>query len=262
VRVDDRVHPVPRDIANNLAAFFTGALTAYPDDDLLEPERHYRLATLNWESQWQASHSRVPAAPQCQTMSQRGAEVDSYRGLWRLRADSLHEVRRRNLRLRAFALSLDVTRGALGRACHGWLRSSDRPASASAAWENAAAFVQHDPLRGLPGAGVAGAVDAVPLGFQWRRNGDDDPTVKDVGFSGTWFVGYIRSTRELYAHRSAPHRPEQVWLPAGDVPPEYLPRVRQLHRWAGEPNSLIMLARTAEVAATAFARPEPVDTKR
>ncbi|WP_329060450.1 hypothetical protein [Amycolatopsis sp. NBC_01480] len=251
LRADDHVHRVPRDIAADLFVFFRTGLTEHAGADLVELERHYRLIALNGELYWQVARSATaadPRAPDRRSLWRQSKSADARLRQLRRQADALHEARRKILRLRRFVLSLDVTGGALGAASRGWARASDRPVSVSSVWTDAAAFVRHDPRRGLAGSAVAGAVGAVPLGFRWRRDGDDDPSVQDVGFGGTWAVGYVQATRELYAHRTSPHRSEEVWLLAANVPSIYIPRVRQLHRRAAEPNSLIRLARAAEVA--------------
>jgi hypothetical protein len=265
LRVDDHVHPVPRDIADDLIVFLCADLTEHADADLVELERNYRLTALNCELYWQVARSTTAADPRALDRRSpwcRNKTADARRQQLRRQADILHEARRKALQLRTFVLNLNVTGGTLGTASRGWARVSDRPASVSSTWTDTASFVGHDPRRGLTSSTTAGAVDAAPLGFQWRRDGDDDPTVQDVGFSGTWTVGYVHATRELYAHRTSPHRPEEVWLLAAGVPPAYIPRVRQLHRQAAEPNSLIRLARAAEVAVTALTAPEPVTTSR
>jgi hypothetical protein len=264
LRVDDHVHRVPRDIADDMIVFRAG-LTEHADADLVALERRYRLIVLNCELYWQVARSAAgtdPRAPDRRAPWRRDKNVESRRQELRRQADVLHEARRKTLCLRRFVLSLKVTGGALGTASRGWARMPDRPVSVSSAWQDVSSFVRHDPRRGLTGSPVAGVVDAVPLGFRWRRDGDDDPTVREVGFGGTWAVGYIHATRELYAHRTSPYRSGEVWLLAADVPPAYMSRVRQLHRQAAEPNSLIRLARAAEVAVIASAAPELAATSR
>jgi hypothetical protein len=265
LRVDDHVHSVPRDIADDVLVFFRAGLTEYADADLVELERRYRLIVPNGELYWQVARSTAGADPRAldrRSPWRRYKSAEARRQQLRRQADVLHEARRKTLLLRRFVLNLNVTGGTLGTASRGWARVSDRPVSVQSVWNDASSFVRHDPRRGLTRSTVAGAVDAVPLGYQWRRDGDDDPTVREVGFGGTWAVGYVRATRELYAHRTSPYLSDEVWLLAADLPPAYLSRVRQLHRQAAEPNSLIRLARAAEVAVIASAAPELVATSR
>ncbi|OLF07285.1 hypothetical protein BU204_35765 [Actinophytocola xanthii] len=98
----------------------------------------------------------------------------------------------------------------------------------------------------------------------WRRDGDDDdPYTDEPAVLGPWQLGYIPATGEIYATRRCHYREPQVWLlAAGYTDPN---RARQLlatlKRHMGEPNSLLLAAQKAHIAARSPAHTDDRDAE-
>ncbi|WP_158889003.1 hypothetical protein [Amycolatopsis anabasis] len=254
LRLDASVHSVPREITHQLLRRFSRGLSPTPDADLLELERHQREVILDAERDWEQTEQRfIDARDMCPDAPRHrsrhcSAEHRQARTEHRASTETLHRARVDNRQLRRFIVSLGVESGPLGAAREGWLLPAERPGMVSAVWPSAEDFVRADARRAVSAGWGAGAINAEIVGAEWRREGDDDPTVSADASSGAWTIGYIQATQELYAHRLCAHRPEEVWLLANSAPPSILRRLHQLQRRIREPNSLIRVVRAIELS--------------
>ncbi|MFK0250227.1 hypothetical protein ACIQUM_36460 [Amycolatopsis azurea] len=152
--------------------------------------------------------------------------------------------------LREFVICLGLVDGPLAEAAAGWQREPAPPAGVEV-FLDADQFVSDDPRRGQRatwGGTVLGGIEE--WGTQWRREPDDRPgALEPTGISGTWSIGYIPATMELYAVHRETHQPRTVWLlghaftmaDIANVLSPVLPSMRA-------PNSILLIAETVRAA--------------
>ncbi|KOV81824.1 hypothetical protein ADL03_27040 [Nocardia sp. NRRL S-836] len=163
-------------------------------------------------------------------------------------ADLMKETQALQAVVRDYVISLDPPSGRLREVADGWKRSPEVPPTV-VVMGTEDEFFAADSRRTRPDWGYPIA-DADLFGEQWRRDGDDHgPHAGPAEHSGSWQLGYIPRTGEIYASRRCGHLPQQVWLlgrefgarQAHTVLDGVLPRMR-------EPNSLILAAGVVHAA--------------
>lgn len=153
--------------------------------------------------------------------------------------------------LREFVIGLALDAGPLAEAAAGWRRDPAPPAGVEP-FLDVDLFIADDGRRGQRAAWggiVLGGVEA--WGTQWRREPDDRAgELEPDGIVGTWALGYIPATMELYAVRRETGQPRTVWLlghafatvdDVADILTPVLPGMRT-------PNSLLLAAETVRAA--------------
>ncbi|MBE1580537.1 hypothetical protein ACFORH_39165 [Amycolatopsis roodepoortensis] len=153
--------------------------------------------------------------------------------------------------LREFVIGLGLVDGPLAEAAAGWQRDPAPPAGVEV-FLDADLFIADNPDRGQRatwGGTILGGIE--PWGTQWRREPDDRPAeLEPSGIAGTWSLGYVPATMELYAVHRETRQPRTVWLlghafasvdDVADVLAPVLPVMRA-------PNSLILAAETVRAA--------------
>ncbi|MEU3625657.1 hypothetical protein BS329_38790 [Amycolatopsis coloradensis] len=161
-----------------------------------------------------------------------------------LRVEQLDNVEITAMTLREFVICLDLG-GPLAEAADGWQRDPAPPAGVEA-FVDADHFIAAEPRRAQRAVWGGTVLDGVEVwGTQWRREPDDRPGhLEPYGIVGTWALGYLPATQELYAVRRETGQPRTVWLlgrgfavieDVADVLAPILPTMRR-------PNSLLYAA--------------------
>jgi hypothetical protein len=263
LQLDTPAQAVPRVIASLLFGRFPSGLGIDPADDLLELERHLRTIELVLSQRWERIEGRAAAArasgrpsshrwPRRPSREHRELQQDLT-----LSTTRVHRARQNIQYVCGFLGSIPGSPSPLAQARRGRLLPHARPGAVEATWSGANTFVADDHRGGARTPRGSTVVEAVHIGSEWRCDGDD-PLGPGHGGSGTWTVGHIQSTDEVYAPRRSRHRPEELWLLATDTHPEL---VRRLHLAQGrmrEPNSPILLAQLACLDRDVRTRPTAV----
>lgn len=164
-------------------------------------------------------------------------------------AAELDDIREVQNLVRQFVIGADAPEGLLAESAAGWQRSPDLPASVIT-FDDEDAFLSADTRRTSDSQWGYPILGGDVFGHQWRRDGDDDePDSRPLDRSGSWMLGYLERTGEIYATRRGGYLLPQVWLlgapfstaRAHEILKEIQPRMR-------EPNSVILAAATVAEA--------------
>jgi hypothetical protein len=156
-------------------------------------------------------------------------------------ADGYAEAQKLHKALRDHVIGLRFTDGPLADAATGWQRPAGPPAG-MVTFDDEAAFLAANPHRAT-NPDWPDLLSATMFGRSWRRDDDDIPELLDLG--GTWQVGHIHATSEIYASRRSPYRPPEVWLlGAGFTLGQACELLLHLEPQMGQPNSLSLVAAT------------------
>jgi hypothetical protein len=266
--VADRRVTVPPTIARRLLADTRPALTSDPAHDLLLLEQDLRWEAARLAGQLDDAVAEVDAArtgnADAQTMTGwAGRSVRQAAGGYL--ADALAEhatvtARHRDARdavaeIREFIAVADIPDGWLAEATTGWQRNPEPPTWVSV-FADETSFLDADARRSVPGWWGGTDLGGVRIGWEWRRDlDDDDPLVDGLLRAGPWWVAWLEATAEIYATRRSAYLPEQVWLIGRHFTDadQALHLLRGLERRMREPNSLILLAQQVHEHETAAA---------
>jgi len=268
IKLDGRIDPVPVPAPVNVWLVGPGGLgtSVDPAGDLLELEARLhsdiaRLLIKIRKAETAVHYARGMKVPPTRLWALWGAHRRRRAAATALRtslhrhsgeSDLLDEVRHVQQTLRRFVIELDVPTGPLARAAAGWQRSPAVPPGVIL-FEAENNFLTVDQRRADTHRGYA-MVAGPTFGEQWRRDGDDQTDVPHE-HSGTWVLGYIPRSREIYASRRSGYLTQQVWVlndgveqdRAHELLTELEPRMR-------EPNSLILAANTVHAARLSRSR--------
>lgn len=167
-------------------------------------------------------------------------------------AETLDDVHTLIELVRDFVIGLDVPDGLLRHTADGWFRDPAPPTSA-AVFPDQGTFIAEDPRRATTTLGrtVLGGIEQ--FGSTWRRDPDDQVNGLDPAAPiGTWTLGYLPATGELYAVRRSLLASQEIWVlgrftnptEVADVLAPAIPLMRS-------PNSLILAADLAHQAQRA-----------
>lgn len=254
---DDRRIPIPVPVATLLLSGDTGGLTEDPARDLLLLEQDLRWETARLASQLAVAAAEVDVARQNVDEAEleigcAGRRVRQAAGGHLADATAEHATlgaRHRGMRdavaaVRALVRDAQVPDGWLAGAAAGWARDPEPPAWVSV-FADEAAFLDGDARRSVPGWWGGSDLGGVHVGYEWRRDfDDDDPLADGLLRAGPWWVAWLPATGEIYATRRSAYLPEQVWLLGSgftDREPA-LTLLRQVERHMREPNSLVLAA--------------------
>lgn len=260
IRLGNRVDPVPAPVVTWLIGLAGSGTSADVANDLLDLESRLHADIA-------ASLIKVREAETVIASARRGIETPAWSwNAWtehrRRRAvarnlrkwlhrhsdesDLLDEVRHAQLTLRRFVVELDVPTGLLARAAAGWQRSATPPPGVIL-FEAEDNFLTVDQRRADTHRGYA-MIAGPTFGRQWRRDGDDQVDVPHE-HSGTWVLGYIPRTREIYASRRSGYLAQQVWVLGSDVDAEQAHQMlSEIEPRMREPNSMILAANIVHAA--------------
>ena len=254
---DGRRIEVPEPIATRLLDDTRHALTSDPAHDLLLLEQDLRWEAARLAGQLDDAAAIVDSARCGDAEAQK---VTGWAG-WRIRqaaggylADAVAEhatvtARHRDARdavaeVRAFVAAAKVPDGWLAEATTGWQRSPEPPTWVSV-FGDETSFLDADARRSVPGWWGGSELGGVRLGWEWRRDfDDDDPLVDGLFRGGPWWVAWLEATGEIYATRRSAYLTDQVWLIGRNFTDadEALELLRGLEPHMREPNSLILVA--------------------
>jgi hypothetical protein len=266
LRIGDHADHVPPVVAQLLHEADAEPLTADAALDLLTAEWRLRKRIADTDAARADAHNRVARARATAAQLHRRHTLGGLlrrpaaaRTLRTAIADqaplvaTLDHARADLAALRTFVTDLDAPSGPLRMAAEGWRRPPEPPTTVTTFTENR--FLFTNPRRARSDRCGIQVIDGREAwGHQWRRDDDDDPYAQPFT-SGTWTLGYLPRTGEIYAIRRADRRESTVWrLGTGfnDDHAEHL--LRPLVARMREPNSLILAAHTV---ATAQPRPRP-----
>ncbi|WP_018687052.1 hypothetical protein [Actinokineospora enzanensis] len=267
VRVGSRIDPVPAPLDYLLASAELIELTADAAVDLIQLDaRLTALAqTLRRDVDQaeralrDARHRHAQPHPQHQrprSLSDRTRDhtLETTLAHHNQAAEQLDDIRTVTEVLREFVNGLDLAAGLLRDVAEGWNRDPAPPATAQI-YADESTFVTVDTRRARHQGWGTPTIDGIEFGTGWRRDPDDEFTETEPTYmSGTWTLGYLARTAEVYAVRRSPTRPSAVWVLAtlptveamnAAVDP-ILPRMRT-------PNSMSLAAATLHQAQTAHA---------
>ncbi|MEV6832067.1 hypothetical protein [Amycolatopsis sp. NPDC051102] len=251
LRIGRRTEPVPEPIE--------GLLLHGPDD--LTADVGADLLRLDGTLVALARRLRANAAAAAREISRSGRSAGARTGTALSRADAvaghtrvveqLDDVTLTTDLLREFVISLAAD-GLLRDAAAGWKRNPEPPAHVEVILDEFLA-AQLDRRRARPegdGWGGTALAGIEEFGAHWRREPDDDPSELPPHYlTGSWTLGYLPTTAEVYAVRRA-DGPHTFWLlgtgfstldqVTGVLAP-ILPKMRC-------PNSLILAADTIRAA--------------
>jgi hypothetical protein len=255
--VGDRRVEVPEPVTTLLLAEGRHSLTGDPAHDLLLLEQDLRWETARLAGQLAEAAAEINTARAGDTAAQTAtgwtgrrirhaagghladavAEHATVTARHRAACDAVATVR-------AFIASAKVPDGWLAEATTGWQRSPEPPPWVSV-FADETAFLDADARRSVPGWWGGSELGGVRIGWEWRRDrDDDDPLVEELFRGGPWWVAWLEATGEIYATRRSVYLPEQVWLLGRTFTEgeEALELLRGLESHMREPNSLLLLA--------------------
>jgi hypothetical protein len=275
--IDERRVPVPDAVARLLLAGNPRALTEDPATDLLLREQDLRLEAVQLAKQLVAAAAEVDIARDEVAAAEHetgwaGRRVRQAAGGYLADAIAEHATltaRHRAARaaigeIRAFVRDAQVPDGWLADAAAGWARNPEPP-SWVFVFDSEEAFLDADARRSVPGWWGGSTLGGFTVGYEWRRDGDDeDPVIDELLRAGPWWLGWMPRTGEIYATRRSAYLPQQVWLlgtgfldkTTGLAPlVEAEPLMRQ-------PNSLILAAQVVHQHALAAGDTDEQDTEQ
>lgn len=264
LRVDARRDRVPVLIAVLLKRDGGYAMTEDPAVDLLRLELDLRryarfLSTKAADAEEEMEYGRDSVTLATGEVGRQGRRHHRLAVEYLATAARLHMLWRERERhatawlrhVRQFVIDAAVPCGLLAEAAAGWRRGSEPPTFVTV-FDSTAAFVAADTRRADPEwwAHRIDTAGGVVAGSWWRRDGDDDDQVgAPLPWSGRWQVAYLPQTGEVYAARRAAGRPEEVWLLSSQWRErEVAEALDGVMTRMGEPNSLILVAETLQLA--------------
>ncbi|QFZ20584.1 hypothetical protein [Saccharothrix syringae] len=251
VLLGHRSDPVPQALTDRLIGDGTRqTLTADAADDLLLLEAALRQESAEAVQRLDSAQQRITttrSAPQPDGGLLEQAVADHTQAV-----RDLEHARALIEDLREFVIGLDPPAGALRAAAEGWRRSPDVPAQV-VTFDDETTFLALDPRRATTtGLGVFALDGVEEWGWAWRRDGDDDDlsAALQPDRCGQWVLGYLPTTREIYAVLRGAGLPTRIWLLGRDFAPETAHAVLDdLAPRMGQPNSLITAAGTIHSAS-------------
>jgi hypothetical protein len=223
--IGDRVMPVPDAVATPLLRNPRHTITHDPAVDLLLAEQDLRwtaallaghladaahdiglareeVAAAQDEPGWVGRHSRGAASAHLADAQATHNALAEHR---QRAVDALAATR-------SFVIGAAVPDGWLAEAARGWQRHPAPPPWVPV-FATEAAFVAADTRRGEPTTWGGVALAGRTVGWEWRRDGDDDdPLAEGLHRSGMWWLFHLAVTGEIFASRHNSYLPEEVWL--------------------------------------------------
>jgi hypothetical protein len=223
--IGDRVVPVPDAVAATLLRNTRHTITHDPAVDLLLAEQDLRwtaallaghladaahdiglareeVQAAQDEPGWVGRHSRGAASAHLADATAAHNALADHR---QQAVDALAAVR-------SYVITAAVPDGWLAEAARGWQRRPSPPAWMSV-FATEELFVAADTHRGEPTVWGGLVLAGTTVGWEWRRDGDDDdPLAEGLHRSGMWWLHHLAVTGEIFASRHNPYLPEEVWL--------------------------------------------------
>lgn len=234
------------------------ALTEDPATDLLLLEQDLRLENTRLASQLataaaEVDIARVGVADAESATGWAGRRVRQAAGehLAEAIAEHTHLTAARRSALDAVAAIRDfvtdaaVPDGWLAEAAAGWQRDPEPPTWVTV-FDSETFFLDCDARRCVPGWWGGSALGGVHVGYEWRRDGDDEDPMNSGGLlrAGPWWLAWLATTGEIYATRRSAYLPGQVWLLGSgfDTADAAMATLTEAEPLMRQPNSLIAAA--------------------
>ncbi|MDS0140585.1 MULTISPECIES: hypothetical protein [unclassified Amycolatopsis] len=252
VRLGNRTEPVPEPV-EGLLLYGPDDLTADVGADLLRLDGTLAALARRLRADAEAAAREI-------TRHYSGRSAATHPVTGRTRADAVAGHTRIVEQLDDVTITIEVLRefvislapdGLLRDVAEGWQRNPEPPAYVEVILDEfLAAQLDHRRARpdGWGGSALAGIEE---FGAHWRREPDDEPSELPPHYlTGSWVLGYLPTTTEVYAVRRAGSGPHTFWLlgtglttldEATSILAPILPAMRC-------PNSLILAAETIHAA--------------